>query len=233
MVDEEKEKEKIQDENGILNKNYKIEYIIEKYSRDLIDYKVIIVGYNGIGKGKIASLLFNKVYDDSYPPTRDFDISYYQIKIQNEIIQINFWYIIDWLSIFNLYNKVSLAIIVYSTDDRSSLKNIGYLCNRINEHSFDCIKFLVGNNTRSEEFREVPKLNEERYNQYYGFDLLMEVSSETGYNIENLKKNIIYYLYEKRLKEKEDDLLFEDALNKIRKNKKKKNNIFNLSYNSK
>lgn len=61
----------------------------------------------------------------------------------------------------------------------------------------------------------------------------MEVSSETGYNIENLKKNIIYYLYEKRLKEKEDDLLFEDALNKIRKNKKKKNNIFNLSYNSK
>ena len=149
---------------------------------------ILLVGYNGIGKGKIASLLFNKVYDDNYPPTRDFDISYYQIKIQNEIIQINFWYIINWLSIFNLYNKVSLAIIVYSTDYRSSLKNVGYLCNRINEHSFDCIKFLVGNNTRSEEFREVPKLNEERYNQYYGFDLLMEVSSVTGYNIENLKK---------------------------------------------
>jgi len=232
MVDEEKENEKIQDENGILNKNYEIEYIIEKCSTDLLFYKVIIVGDYESGKGKIASLLFNKEYNDNYSPTISVDISNYQIKINNEIIQISFWIPInnqEFLNAVNFFRNASLAIIVYSTDNRSSFDSAEYIHNKINCYCFNCIKFLVGNNIRSEEYREVPKLDKE-YMKNFGFDLLMEVSSETGYNIENLKKNIIYYLY---LKEKEDYLLLEEALNKIGKNKKKKNNIFNLSYNLK
>ena len=46
---------------------------------------------------------------------------------------------------------------------------------------------MVGNNDKALEERQVTKLEGEKLKDTYDFKLFREVSSETGYNIKNLK----------------------------------------------
>jgi len=70
---------------------YKVEYLGEKYSKDFLTYKVIILGLYGVGKTNIIYRLMKKNIDTDYAPTISADIKNFQIKINDKIIQIQIW----------------------------------------------------------------------------------------------------------------------------------------------
>ena len=68
---------------------YKVEYLGEKFSKDLTFYKLIIIGRYGFGKKTIISKLMKKEIDNEYAPTMNIDIKNIQFKVNDTIIQIS------------------------------------------------------------------------------------------------------------------------------------------------
>jgi len=110
---------------------YKIEFLGEKFSKDLKTYKVIVVGLYGVGKTSIIHKLMNKEINEEYEPTMSIDIKNIQVKVNDKIIQIQIWDTCgnDKYSqgIPNLFKKVFITIIVYAINDKeksfNNLKN--------------------------------------------------------------------------------------------------------------
>jgi len=132
------------------NSKYKVEYIGEKFSKDLISYKIIFIGRYGVGKTSIIHKLMNKKFDKEYEPTMSIDIKNIQVKINDKIIQINIWDSCGndkfALNTPNLFKNVSIAIIVYSLDS---------------------IIFLIGNKNDLEKERIVKIEDAEEFRNKY------------------------------------------------------------------
>jgi len=103
---------------------YKVEYLGERYSKELISYKVIILGLYGVGKTSIINKLMNKNNGKKYSPTISLDVLNFQIKINDKIIQINFWDTCGndefALNTPNLFKNAAVAILVYAINDQKS-----------------------------------------------------------------------------------------------------------------
>ena len=76
MIDE-KEKDK---------SKYKIEFLNEKFSKDLLTYKVIVLGLYGVGKTSIINKIMKKETDKEYEPTISLDVKFFQVKVKDKII---------------------------------------------------------------------------------------------------------------------------------------------------
>jgi len=107
---------------------YKVEYLGEKHSKEFLSYKVIILGLYGVGKVSIINRLMNRMAEKEYSPTISVDVFNFQIKVNDKIIQINFWDTCDndefALSTPNLFKNAIIAILVYSINDKKSFKNL-------------------------------------------------------------------------------------------------------------
>ena len=99
----------------------------------------------------------------------------------------------------NIFKNVSLAIFVYSIDDRSSFEQIEKLYNILNKNSVDSIKFLIGNKSDLNKEREVSKEDGESIKQNYDFKYFLETSAKFNNNIDELMNNILNSLYQKLL----------------------------------
>ena len=126
---------------------YKIEYLGEKYSKDLLTYKVIFLGINGIGKASIINKLMRKVIDEDYSPTMSIDIKNIQAKVNDKIIQLNIW---DCrgndkfaLSTPNLFKNVSIAILIYAINDIQSFNVLENWYNMLKNNLEVSMIFLI------------------------------------------------------------------------------------------
>ena len=150
MTDGEKDKSK-----------YEIEYLGEKFSKDLLSYKVIAIGRYGVGKTTtINTLMDKKDKDKEYSPTMSIDIKNIQFKVNDKIIQLNIWDCCGndkfALSTPNLFKNVSIAILIYAINDRKSYDKLEQWHNMLKENSYGSIIFLIGNkNDLEEKEREV------------------------------------------------------------------------------
>jgi len=162
MIHEEEEKEKDKSK-------YKIEYLGEKFSKDLRSHKIIIIGSYGVGKTTITNKIVYKEFEQEFIPTMDIKNS--QIKVNDKIIQINIWDCCGndkyALNIPNLYKNVSLAILVYAINDRKSYKELENLYAILKEHYLDTIIFLIGNKSDLEKEREVKIEDAEKFKNNY------------------------------------------------------------------
>ena len=136
------------------NSKYKVEYIGEKFSKDLISYKIIFIGRYGVGKTSIIHKLMNKKFDKEYQPTMSIDIKNIQVKVNEEIMQINIWDSCGndkfALNTPNLFKNVSISI-----------------HNILKEYSLESIIFLIGNKSDLEEEREVKIEEGEEFKNNY------------------------------------------------------------------
>ena len=182
---------------------YKFEYLGEKLSKDLLAYKVIILGLYGVGKTSIINKLMKKNPDKEYAPTISVDIKYFQVKINDIIIQIQFWDCCGndefALNTPNLFKNASIAILVYAINDKDkSFNNLQNWHNMLLNNSYDHTIILIGNKNDLEKEREVTKEEAENFkNKYDDIKVFLEVSSKTGNNIDKLLENIAISIYEK------------------------------------
>ena len=107
---------------------YKVEYLGQKYTQDLLIYKVIILGLYGVGKTTIINKLMKKDTDKEYEPTMSVDVKYFQVKVNDKIIQIQIWDTCGndefALNTPNLFKNASIAILVYAINNKKSFQDI-------------------------------------------------------------------------------------------------------------
>jgi small GTP-binding protein len=215
------------------NSKYKVEFLGEKNCKEYITYKVIILGMFNVGKTTIIGKLM-KLPDQIYEPTLSLDIKNIQIKVNDKIIQIQFW---DTCgndefagSTPNLFKNASLAILVFAINDHKSFDNLRSWYNLVKEHSFDNTLFLIGNKNDLKKEREVTMEEVENFKKSYdNIKMFFETSAKSGENIDKLFENIGISLYKKLLldeKNMEEVLtqriaLKKEDLSKNKTNKKK------------
>ena len=182
---------------------YKVEYLGEKFSKDLQTYKVIILGLYGVGKTTTINKLMMKNSDKEYEPTMSVDIKHFQVKVNDKIIQIQIWDCCGndefALNTPNLFKNTSIAILIYAINNRKSFDNLELWRNVLLNNSYDHIEFLIGNKNDLEKEREVTIEEAENFkNKYDDFiKMVFETSAKTGNNIDKLLENIAISIYEK------------------------------------
>ena len=220
--------------NEIDISKYKIEYSGEKYKKDLTTYKVIVIGFYGVGKTSIINRLMEKDFDKEYEPTMSIDIKNIQAKVNDKIIQISIW---DCCgndkfaqNMPNLFKNTSIALLVYAINDKEkTFKDLKNWYNILLEYSFNSIKFLIGNKSDLEKEREVAIEDVEEFkNNYDDIKIFLETSALNGNNMDKLLDYIVISLYEKEtIEEKKVDEAMKPGritLNKedFKKNKEQK-----------
>ena len=209
-----KNKDKINDtKNTIISKKIEQSYInnnledkkdikIEKLGEIINEkaslfFKISIIGSCAIGKSSIVQKYL------SFPINNCTHTSYYDyrtyLKVNNTIIQL---LILDFpgqerfrqISL-NLSLNSDLVVIVYKDDynsfdvSKQLIKRHKEICNK-NIH-YALINSLPG----TQNIRKISKEEGENLSKNEGFDLFMEVSHFTGYNIDNMFFEIIKILY--------------------------------------
>lgn len=198
-------------ENLITEKEskFKVEFIGKKFSDKKKTYKVNIIGLNGVGKSIISYRLFNNKFEENSSPTISVDVENFQVKVNETIIQLQLWDSCGNEEFAkntpNLFRGTALAIIVYAINDRQSFFAVEKWNNILNQYSLECIKYLIGNKSDLEDDRVVSKEEGETLKDDYDFNLFMETSAKTGFNIKNLINNIAISIYEKIKKKEEED----------------------------
>ena len=204
---------------------YNVELINEKDSNDTKTYKVIIIGKMGVGKSSIALRFMNKNLKTE--PTLSVDIASFKIKVNEKIIKIQLWDSCGNEEFAkqtpNLFVNTSLSIIVYAMNDKESFEAVKTWYNILISYNPNCLKYLIGNKNDLEKEREVQMQDGEKLKEDYDFNLFLETSAESGFNIKKLLKNIAVSIYQKEKKEEEKMENPQKTLKlKLEKNKKKK-----------
>ena len=188
-------------ENNIDENEIEIESIGDSIIKDLRIYKVIIIGDSNVGKTSISYRVLKNEFNENLSSNIISDVQNYKIQVKNQKFIIQLWdnCINDNFDKYapNLFNNVSIAILVYSINNRKSFENISIWNNILYDQCFDCIKFLIGSKNDLEEERQVQKEEGENLKNEYNFSYFFETSSKNGLNIKNLLNNLAISLYEK------------------------------------
>ena len=215
---------------------YKIEYIGEKFTKDLKVYKVIVIGMLGVGKTSIIHSLMNNEVDKEYSPTMSLDIKHIQAKFNDKIIQIQIWDSCgnDKLAqqMPNLFKNVYIAILVYAINNKKSFEELNNWYNLLKDLSYDHIIFLIGNKGDLEKEREITIDDAETFkNNYDDIKIFFETSAFNHESMNKLLDNMVILIYEKEINDenKIDNaikggkiLLNKEDFTKKRNKKKKK-----------
>jgi len=192
MTDGEKDKRK-----------YNIEYLGEKFSKDLTSYKIIAIGMYGVGKTTTIHKLMDKEIDNEYAPTMSIDIKNIQFKVNDKIIQLNIWDCCGndkfALSTPNLFRNVSIAILIYAINDKQSYNDLEKWYNMLQKNSKGSMIFLIGNKNDLEKEREATIEEGEKFTSNYEDEIkiFFETSALYGKNMDKLLENIVISIYEK------------------------------------
>ena len=194
-------------EDEIDRSKYKIEYIGEKYSKDLKAYKVIIIGMYGVGKTSILNSLMKKEVDREYEPTISIDIKNIQAEINDKIIQMSIWDCCGSDKFAqntpNLFKNTSIALLVYAINDKDkSFKDLESWYNKLKDLSYDSIIFLIGNKNDLEKEREIKIEDAEIFkNNHDDIKIFLETSALKCNNMDKLLDYIAISIYKKETDE--------------------------------
>ena len=166
-----------------------------------VNFKVIVIGNSGVGKTGITNRATKNDFSYKYDTTIGMEIFTLFIKLNKKIIKLQIW---DTCGqevyrslITNFYRNCSLAILVYSIDQKDSFANLDLWIKELKlNNSPDTKLVLVGNKLDLENQREVSFEEGKNFANDYGFIDFFETSAKTGENINKMFINIAIELYE-------------------------------------
>ena len=168
------------------NKNYKIEILDEHIKKYDLNFKIIIIGNIGVGKSCLSLKATKGIFTEEYTSTVGFEFYCFNVKINDKIVKLQIWDTCGQEAyrslIQNFYRNASLAIVVYSIEDKNSFDS-------------SCKIFLIGNKIDS-DFREVSYEQGLKCKNDFFFDCFMETSAKEGINTRELFVNAATVLYE-------------------------------------
>ena len=175
-------------------KKYDIQKMPDTYNKEDVNYKVLFLGDSGVGKSSLVIRGINNKYDSFYKPTVGFDLINYIVKINDKVIKLQIWDTCgqEEFSMCNqsLFKNATVAIMVYSINNKKSYENIKKWVNHVKNLSKEnTIFFLVGNKSDLCSQRQVEFVDAKKYGKE--FDFFVETSSKYGYSVDGLFKKIV------------------------------------------
>ena len=216
------------------DEDYRVEILPEDYPQYDLSFKLIFIGDSSVGKSCLTTKAVKNEFEDYYQATVGFEFMTFNLKLNDKIIKFQIWDTcgqeIYKSLISNFYRNSSLAVLVYSIDNKESFNHIENWLNDLKSQANEDVRiFLVGNKADLEEERKVTKEEGEKYKLDYNLDLFMETSAKTGQNARNVLIEAAKILYNDYLKLAENMNTVEEPKKKIKgkellvqpKNKKK------------
>ena len=191
---------KVEDEE-----EFKVELLPEDYAQYDLSFKLIVIGDSGVGKSCLTTKAVKNNFEDYYQATVGFEFLTFNMKINDMVIKMQIWDTcgqeIYRSLISNFYRNSSLAVILYSIDNRESFEHAeNWLSDLKSQANPEVRIFLVGNKADLEEARQVSKEEGMKYKTDQGLDLFMETSAKTGLNARNVLIEAAKTLYNDYLK---------------------------------
>ena len=175
-----------------LNKTTReIEVLPENTKKSDLSFKIIIIGDSYVGKSSLAYKAIKNTFDTVYSATLGFDYFSFFVRIENKILKLQ---ILDTCGqeiyqslIRNFYSNSSLAIMVYSIDNRESFVHIDNWLKEIKINSNPNAKiFLIGNKNDLNDKREISYEEGLKYAEDMEFSKFLECSALTGFNAQKI-----------------------------------------------
>ena len=191
-----------------MSKEYKIQILEEDPGDFDLSFKLIVIGDSFVGTSCLSLKAAKGIFDENYTPTIGFEFLTFFVKIGESNIKLQIW---DTCGqevyrslISSFYHNSSLAILVYSIDNKNSYASLESWLNEIKTlGSPDINIFLIGNKADLEEKRQVPKEKGEEFCKSHGINFFLETSARTGFNAQNVFLEASKLLYEQHLKFKD------------------------------
>ena len=202
---------------------FKVELLPEDYAQYDLSFKLIVIGDSGVGKSCLTTKAVKNNFEDYYQATVGFEFLTFNMKINDMVIKMQIWDTcgqeIYRSLISNFYRNSSLAVILYSIDNKESFEHAeNWLSDLKSQANPDVRIFLVGNKCDLEESRQVTKEEGMKYKNDQGLDLFMETSAKTGYNARNVLIEAAKILYSDYLKYIENNPEGDSAPGHVKKN---------------
>ena len=183
----------------------KCEILSEEQSKFDLCFKLIVVGDCNVGKSSLIIKAIKNYFEELYSPTVGFEFLSFHIKISDQNIKLQIWDTCGqevYRSLINsFYRNSSLAILVYSIDNKNSFKHLEEWLNDIKSQANPDIKiFLIGNKADLEDNRVISKDEGEKFCSDHQLSLFLETSAKTGFNAQNLFMKAGIVLYQEHLK---------------------------------
>ena len=209
--------------------NYNIEVLKDNPGESDLSFKLIIIGDAGVGKSSLSIKATKNIFDPIYSPTIGFEFSSFFIKIEDLIIKLQIWDTCGqevYRSIIkSFYRYSSLAILVYSIENKNSFENLGLWLNEIRtEGNTDINIFLIGNKVDLEDKREVQKELAQSFMNNNHIKLFLETSAKTGFNAENVFIEAGRLLYDQHMEYKNRISRPQSLANLLERNSEESNN---------
>ena len=187
------------------DEEFKVELLPEDYAQYDLSFKIIVIGDSGVGKSCLTTKAVKNNFEDYYQATVGFEFLTFNMKINDLVIKMQIWDTcgqeIYKSLISNFYRNSSLAVILYSIDNKESFEHAeNWLSDLKSQANPDVRIFLVGNKAALEQERKVTKDEGMKFKTDQGLDLFMETSAKTGYNARNVLIEAAKMLYADYLK---------------------------------
>ena len=203
--------------------DFKVELLPEDYAQYDLSFKLIVIGDSGVGKSCLTTKAVKNNFEDYYQATVGFEFLTFNMKINDMVIKMQIWDTcgqeIYRSLISNFYRNSSLAVILYSIDNKESFEHAeNWLSDLKSQANPDVRIFLIGNKCDLEESRQVTKEEGMKYKNDQGLDLFMETSAKTGYNARNVLIEAAKILYADYLKYIENNPEGDNVPGHVKKN---------------
>ena len=194
-----------EEENKTEEEEFRVELLPEDYAQYDLSFKIIVIGDSGVGKSCLTTKAVKNNFEDYYQATVGFEFLTFNMKINELVIKMQIWDTcgqeIYKSLISNFYRNSSLAVILYSIDNRESFEHAENWLNDLKSQANPDVRiFLVGNKSDLEEERKVTKEEGLKFKNEQGLDMFMESSAKTGYNARNVLIEAAKLLYSDYLK---------------------------------
>ena len=169
-------------------------------SNNLVSYKIVILGQTSVGKSSIVTRFIHDRFGEFQEST--IGAAFFSKVIENEgkSVKFDIWDTAGqerYRSLAPMYYRgAKFALVIMDITQGDSLISAKYWIEELQRNSDNNSNvMLVGNKSDMESKREISIEDAEYFSNEYDISYI-EVSAKTGYNIDNIFKNIYKQLIE-------------------------------------
>ena len=187
------------------NLDLDVEILSEKIKNYDISFKIILIGDSKVGKSSLILKATKNIFQQECITTAGFDFFNFQMKIKEKTINLQIWDTGGQEAyrslITNFYRNSSLAILVYSIDNKESFISLNDWVKQIKTYSSPDIKiFIIGNKNDLDNERKISYEEGERFYKINGFNKFFETSAKSGFNTKEMFIEAGKMLYDNYIK---------------------------------
>ena len=166
-----------------------------------LTFKIIILGDPGVGKSSLSGRAAKNIFNAEYNTTIGFEFLTFFVKIEDKNVKLQIWDTCGQETykslISNFYRNASLAMVIYSIDNKDSFNNINKWLKEIKLQSNPDIKVvLIGNKADLENKRQVTYEEGQKFKEENDIIFFKEASAKSGINAKEIFYDAAKSLYD-------------------------------------